>query len=153
MDALKAASVAIQNVQKEGLTDIFDRPFELDLLKDLSFRNRVRENIVKSIGSGGLSGLGVNAIDHVLVPKNSPFSFRRCALMHPMDTLKYFALVLTIADIVEKARIPLRKKRVYSYRFRLKKLDSGEAMRPSPPCTSNYAPPYIWTLLARSHWT
>lgn len=121
MDTAKAADVAIRNVQKEGLTDIFDRPFEVDLLSEADFRDRVCESIVRSIEAGGLSGLGVNGIDHVLLPKSSPFSFRRCALMHPMDTLKYFTLVLTIADTIEKARIPIQKKRVYSYRFKRNK--------------------------------
>jgi len=107
--------------RKEGLTDIFDRPFEVDLLNEADFRDRVRESIVKSIEAGGLSGLGVNGIGPCSTAENSPFNFRRCALMHPMDTLKYFTLVLTIADTIEKARIPLRKKRVYSYRFKRNK--------------------------------
>jgi len=121
MQIEKAAEYAIRNVLKEGLTDIFDRPFEIELLRNEDFKKKVYDKIITAVKSGTLEGLGVNNIEHILIPKNSPFNFRRCALIHPMDTLKYLTLVLTIADEIEKARIPIKKKRIYSYRFRINK--------------------------------
>lgn len=117
MEFQKAAKLAIANVIKEGLTDIFDRPFEVELLKKPEFAKKVELEIIRSLKGNSLESLAVNEIDHVLLPKNSAFNFRRCALIHPMDTLKYLALVLTLAPDIERARIPLQRKKIYSYRF------------------------------------
>ena len=118
MELDKAAKLAIENVLKEGLSDIFDRPFEVDLLKNNEFAKKVENEIIRSLKGNSLESLAINEIDHVLLPKNSPFNFRRCSLIHPMDTLKYLSLVLTLASDIEKARIPLSKKKIYSYRFK-----------------------------------
>lgn len=48
----KAVKLAIENVLKEGLTDIFPRPFEIDLLKNSKFQKKLIQNIVKSIRGG-----------------------------------------------------------------------------------------------------
>ena len=40
MDIKKAIQLAISNTFQEGLTDIFPRPFEVDLLKDVAFKNK-----------------------------------------------------------------------------------------------------------------
>lgn len=45
MDIKKASSLAVQNVLKEGLTDIFDHPFELSLLKNTLFQKKIVENV------------------------------------------------------------------------------------------------------------
>ena len=117
MDLNRAINLSIENVKKEGITDIFERPFELDLLNDKGFVKKVDNSVLSCINSNSLSGLKIHHIDYVLLPKTSAFSFRKCALMQPLDTLKYNALVITIADIIEKARIPLAKHRVFSYRL------------------------------------
>ncbi|MGI6664511.1 MAG: RNA-directed DNA polymerase [Christensenellaceae bacterium] len=115
MEIKRAIKLSIENIKKEGLTDIFDRPFEIDLLENAFFVKKLEKNIEKSIS---LANLEISNIAHVLLPKNTAFSFRKCALIQPLDTLKYTALVLSIADIIEKKRIPLRHKRVFSYRFK-----------------------------------
>ncbi|ODR33154.1 RNA-directed DNA polymerase [Eisenbergiella tayi] len=118
MDLEKSVELAIRNVMKEGLTDIFARPFEVDLLsKSELFKKRIYDETIRSIRSGSVSGLGINAIDYMLMPKNIAFGFRKCALIQPHDTIKYLALVLTLAETIEKARVPISQKRVYSYRF------------------------------------
>jgi hypothetical protein len=99
------------------LTDIFPRPFEIDLLKNKHFADHIRETVVPCLNSGSLAGLKMHAIQHVILPKKDAFDFRRCALIHPLDTIKYLALALTIADEIEKHRVPKSKHIVYSYRF------------------------------------
>jgi len=118
MDVDKAAELAVENVFKEGLTDIFPPPQELELLKNRHFRASLAKKVSKCIKGGNLESLDINPISHVLLPKGGPFDFRRCALIHPLDTIKYLALVLTLADEIEKSRPSNSKRVVFSYRLR-----------------------------------
>jgi len=116
-----AINLAIENILKEGLTDVdaFSRPFELDMLKDQNFRKKVTEEIKKSLGRGnGAKELAVTPITHVLVPKKELFDFRKCALVQPLDEIKYLSLVLQIARYIEQMRINKSKEVVFSYRFK-----------------------------------
>lgn len=122
MEISKASRMAVSNVIKEGLTDIFPRPFEVDLLSG----NKIfAEEVVKQLEtrlqsclkSSDLAALRVHPLQHVLLPKKEVFDFRRAALMQPMDTLTYLALILTIADELERYRPHHSKKIVFSYRF------------------------------------
>lgn len=72
------------------------------------------------INSNSLSGLKVYPISHVLFPKKDAYDFRRAALIHPVDTIVYLALVLMYADVIEKHRVEKRHKAVFSYRFKPK---------------------------------
>jgi len=114
----KAISLAIDNVLKEGLTDIFPEPFEVLLLKNKAFRKFISEQIRARINSNSLSGLKVHPISHVLFPKKDAYDFRRAALIHPADTITYLALTLLYADIIERYRIKKRSNVVFSYRFK-----------------------------------
>ncbi len=120
MNITKASQLAVQNAFKEGLTDIFPRPFEIDLLKNERFATEIQKIVESRLKSGALTGLKVHPIQHVLYPKKDPFDFRRAALMQPMDTITYLALVLTIADELEQHRPQAAKNRVFSYRFKPK---------------------------------
>ena len=105
MEIEKAIKLAITNVLKEGLDDVFERPFEVDLLKNKLFQEKVFGLVRSSLNANSFEGLSVNKITHVLLPKNSAFDFRRCALIQPLDLIKYNALVLSIADDIEKNRV------------------------------------------------
>lgn len=120
MDIGKASALAVQNVLKEGLTDIFPRPFEVDLLKNDHFAVEIQKLVETRLKSGALTGLKVHPLQHVLYPKKDPFDFRRAALVQPLDTVTYLALVLTIADELERHRPQPAKNRVFSYRFKPK---------------------------------
>jgi len=120
MDISKASALAVQNVLKEGLTDIFPRPFEVDLLKNAHFASEVQKLVETRLKSGTLTGLKVHPLQHVLYPKKDPFDFRRAALIQPLDTITYLALVLTVADEIEHHRPQPAKDRVFSYRFKAK---------------------------------
>jgi hypothetical protein len=118
VDIEKAVELAINNVRKEGLTDIFPMPFEVSLLKNEHYRSFLSEQIKSRIKSNSLSGLKVYPLSHVLFPKKDAYDFRRAALIQPVDTITYLALVLTYADIIEKHRIKKRNNVVFSYRFK-----------------------------------
>lgn len=51
----KAINLAIDNVIKEGLTDIFDRPFELEFLNNDGFRKEVFSEVLTSLKEYNLS--------------------------------------------------------------------------------------------------
>ena len=116
-----AINLAIDNVLKEGLTDVdaFSRPFELDMLKNKDFRDKIVVEVKKSLKRGnGTKELAVTPITHVLVPKKELFDFRKCALVQPLDEIKYLSLVLQIARYVEQMRINKSQEVVFSYRFK-----------------------------------
>ncbi|MEW6426824.1 MAG: RNA-directed DNA polymerase [Thermodesulfobacteriota bacterium] len=118
MEIDKATRLSVQNVLKEGLTDIFTAPTELRLLRNKLFQKKVIENVTKCIKGNSLESLEIAQIDHVLLPKGGPFDFRRCALIHPLDTIKFLALSLTFADQLESLRPKKITKVVFSYRFK-----------------------------------
>lgn len=113
-----ASRLAVENVAREGLTDIFTTPKELLLLKNKAFRKKLVEVVATCINGNSLDSLTIGSIDHVLLPKGGVFDFRRCALIHPLDTIKYLALSLTIADDLEKFRPSNSRQIVYSYRYK-----------------------------------
>lgn len=121
MEIEKAIKLAITNVLKEGLDDVFERPFEVDLLKNKLFQEKVFGLVRSSLNANSFEGLSVNKITHVLLPKNSAFDFRRCALIQPLDLIKYNALVLSIADDIEKNRVAVSENRIFSYRLKPEK--------------------------------
>lgn len=120
MDIDKAISLAIENVRKEGLTDIFSEPVEVSLLKNEHFRSFMAAQVKRRLKSGSLSGMKFYPISHVLFPKKDAYDFRRAALIQPIDTIAYLALVLMFADIIEKHRVQKRYNVVFSYRLKPK---------------------------------
>ncbi|BBL59162.1 RNA-directed DNA polymerase [Methylomonas koyamae] len=120
MNIDKAIELALDNIRKEGLTDIFTTPFEVSLLKNEHFRVLLSDQIKARINSNSLAGLKVYPISHVLFPKKDAYDFRRAALIQPVDTITYLALVLMYADVIEKHRIEKRNNVVFSYRFKPK---------------------------------
>jgi hypothetical protein len=119
IDITPESSVLIifRGALKEGLTDIFPDPFENSLLKRTEFQRVIQSEIVKAVSGGSLESLRMQPIVHVLLPKTTAFDFRRCALIHPIDTLKYLSLAISIADEIEAHRPPIAKKIVFSYRY------------------------------------
>lgn len=120
MNIDKAIKLALDNIRKEGLTDIFPVPFEVSLLKNEHFRSFLASQIKSRLKSNSLSGLKVYPISHVLFPKKDAYDFRRAALIQPVDTIVYLALVLLYADIIEKHRVEKHRRVVFSYRFKPK---------------------------------
>jgi len=101
--------------------DVFTRPFEIDMLKKEIVKNKVIEAIKTSLKENSIKSLGVTPISYVLVPKKELFDFRKCALIQPLDELKYLSLVIQIADKIEIMRISKSKNNIFSYRFKPQK--------------------------------
>jgi hypothetical protein len=118
MNEETAVNLAIDNLLAEGPTDIFFRPFEIDLLTDPENRRKVFDHIAAKLKKRDFTGLAFQQIQHILVPKSRvAYDYRRAALMQPLCTLKYLSLVLLAAEKIEKSRLPLGDNAVFSYRF------------------------------------
>lgn len=119
----KYCKLAVQNILYEGITDVdlFNRPFEIDLLKNQQFATEIESAVVVSIISGKLNNLKLHKLGHVLIPKKSLSDYRKCALTEIYDEIVYLTLVLSIANEIEKLRIKKRCNRVFSYRFKPQK--------------------------------
>lgn len=119
MKLVDSINLAINNVLKEGLTDVnaFSRPFELDMLKDEKFKNKIIEEVKRCFKHNDIKSLEITPITHVLIPKKELFDFRKCALIQPLDELKYLSLILQIAKQIETMRINKSQNIIFSYRF------------------------------------
>ena len=117
---VKACNIAIRNIIKEGTTDvlIFNKPYEIELLKDPSIRGEIVKDIVERISKYDLKELGINKIDHVLFPKKNFGDYRKCALIDIEDEIKYLTIVLMMAEKIEQKRINKSEDRVFSYRLK-----------------------------------
>jgi hypothetical protein len=116
-----AARLAISSVLKEGLTDIFPEPFETALLKSEEFQKVIRGEVIRGISGGSLESLRMSPLEYVLLPKTAAFDFRRCALIQPLDTIKYLAMAILFAEEIESHRPSKGRQIVFSYRFSPKK--------------------------------
>lgn len=121
-EIIEACNTAINNVIKEGTTDVelFKKPFEIKLLENNEIRQEVIENIVKSIKKCNLEELKISKIGHVLVPKKNLCDYRKCAWIDVTDEIKYLTLVLLMARDIEVARDNKSNKKVFSYRLKIK---------------------------------
>jgi len=112
-----AVELAIDNVILEGLDDVFDRPPELEFLSEPPFRQAVADIAKRALAPGGLDKSPFGPIQHTNVPKSGIYAFRRCAIVQPMDQIKYLALALLVAESIEAERPPVADRRVFSYRL------------------------------------
>ena len=118
MNLLKSIELAISNIKKESLTDvdIFHKPFELTLIKG-NFETDLVKEIQTYFKEYTLKSLKISPIPHILFPKKALFDFRKCAFIQIVDEIKYLALVLQVAEIIERNRIKKSKNIIFSYRF------------------------------------
>ncbi len=107
--------MAIKNILYEGITDVdlFNRPFEVDMLSDVNFANEICSKIVQAIMTGKLSELKLHKLGHVLIPKKSLSDYRKCALTEVYDEIVFLTLALIVANEIERLRINKSKQRVF----------------------------------------
>jgi hypothetical protein len=103
---------AIQNVIRHGDTDIFPFPIENHIFFDKPSECLTLLKDIHRDFDGSLSRYPP-AHDAALAP-----GFRWATQMDPLWNLYFLALVLSIAEKVELARLPIAAKRVFSYRYR-----------------------------------
>src|SRR5687767_3408467 len=98
---LKSTSInwAMKNVLKEGDTDLFPRPFELQIIK--ACWSTLRPDIEKiDINTHAWEGPR-----RVIVPK-SDLAFRSASQLDPIDSILFAAIIKEIGAKIEKRRMP-----------------------------------------------
>lgn len=115
MEISKAIEASLRNIATYGDTDIFPFPFEtlifydyLDLCKCLL--TEIYKDFDKFISSYPPSSI-------VTLTQVGYTGFRWATQIEPFWNAYYLALVISIADQIEKIRIPENSKTVFSYRF------------------------------------
>lgn len=106
---------AIKNIVRHGDTDIFPFPIENHGLHDLPDRaveilTSLDADIPRSLAEFPPNNVGA------LAPVGYT-GFRWAMQIDPIWNVAYLSWVLSIADQIEAARVPLESQRVYSYRY------------------------------------
>jgi hypothetical protein len=109
---------SIRNVVREGLTDVFQDPIEVQLLRqDHDLQLSAAQRTAEIIAAGSFSPSNFSQLELVDYPKRDYGSRRACAAIDPLDTLVYLALAVIAAPLIEGRRVPIEDETVFSYRF------------------------------------
>ena len=106
---------AIRNIVRHGDTDIFPFPIENHVLHDqqdeaVEILKKLDADVPKSLAEYPPTNVGA------LAPVGYT-GFRWAIQIDPIWNAAYLSWVLSIAEQIEAARIPLQRQRVYSYRY------------------------------------
>lgn len=108
---------ALDNISKYGDTDIFPFPIENIIFYDqknetINILNDMFDNFEKVLNDNP-------PINESTLVSAGYMGFRWATQLDPIWNAFYLGLVLSIADRIEKARIPVEKNEVFSYRIKL----------------------------------
>lgn len=116
MNLDQACKLSIEHLATYGCNDITHEKLEISLFQ--KFKNDFIDHVRAKLNRGSVYEMGFKPIQYILTPKNRyVFDYRKAALIDPECLAKYTALVLQVAESVEKARIPTSEKIVFSARF------------------------------------
>lgn len=102
------AALGCSDITREGLENLLITQFKPEFIAETKAK----------LNRGGVYEMGFKPIQYILTPKNRyVFDYRKAAIIDPHCFAKYTALVLLAAEDIEKARIPVSEKIVYSARF------------------------------------
>jgi hypothetical protein len=109
---IKAESIewAIHSLENLGDSDLFVRPIELSIIKDLG------GSALSRIASLDLSSCNPGPARRFIVPKDD-LSYRTATQLDPLDSILLTALVHEFGHLIEARRRPKEEKAVFSYRF------------------------------------
>jgi Reverse transcriptase (RNA-dependent DNA polymerase) len=115
---LEPIALSLRNIMTEGITDVFRQPTEVDLLvKDVQLRNLVALRTLEVIFGEAHPSKCFSPLEFVDVPKRTYGARRTCAVMDTLDAAAYLALVIAIAPTIERYRIAVEERAIFSYRF------------------------------------
>lgn len=101
---------ALKHLLLEGDTDLFPPAFELKALK---FNWEI---VIDQLNKLDLANYKWNSGRRFVVPTQQ-LAFRTATQLEPLDSLILTAIIKTFGSKIEAARIPVKEKRVFSYRF------------------------------------
>jgi retron-type reverse transcriptase len=101
---------ALTSLEYLGDSDLFARPIELSIIKELADRASLK------IASLDLSSIPPGPARRFIVPKDD-LSYRTATQLDPLNSIILTALVYEFGNIIEEKRRPKDEKTVFSYRF------------------------------------
>lgn len=102
------AASGCSDITREGLENLLINKFKQEFVAETKTR----------IKRGNIYDMGFKPIQYILTPKSRyVFDYRKAAIIDPHCVAKYTAMVLMVADDVERARIPVSENVIYSARF------------------------------------
>lgn len=107
-DSVKWALKSLENL---GDSDLFSRPFELSIIKELG------ESASSSIAALDISDFGYGPSRRFIVPKDD-LSYRTASQLDPLNSIILTALISEYGGLIESHRRPKDEKKVFSYRFK-----------------------------------
>ncbi|WP_165782541.1 RNA-directed DNA polymerase [Leptospira meyeri] len=118
MDNKNAVETSVEHIIAFGLSDITLEKLEVELIK--THKEQFIEDVIKKIASENIYDMEFKPIQYILTPKNRfVFDYRKAALIHPACLAKYTSLVLLCAEEIEKHRIDINDKKIFSYRVKI----------------------------------
>lgn len=111
-----ACALSTEHLADHGPNDITKETLEVSLIR--AYKDGFKANVRAKLNGGDVYNMGFRPIQHILTPKNRyVFDYRKAAIIDPCCLAKYTTLVLMAAQEIERARIPISEKIIYSYRF------------------------------------
>lgn len=111
----KSIKAAIQNIAEFGDTDIFPYSFERHIFRD---KPELLQKALEEIHKNLADHLAEYEPDNVTTLAAVGYTgFRWATQIDPLWNAYYLALVIEMGEAIEKERIPVSEKTVFSYRF------------------------------------
>ncbi|WP_431287395.1 RNA-directed DNA polymerase [Roseateles chitinivorans] len=112
-----AVDLAVEVLLREGCSDITREELEISLISQ--FRDDFKKEVIAKLNRNSIHEMDFRSIQHILTPKNRyVFDYRKAAIITPSCAAKFLSIVFQYAHLVEKARVPIEKQVVFSYRFK-----------------------------------
>jgi Reverse transcriptase (RNA-dependent DNA polymerase) len=118
MTSLSSQSIqwAIDHLALHNDTDVFPAAFEYQAIA------HCRDEVVKWLSKQDICQWPTRSFRRCLVPKQR-YGFRLVTQLDPLDMLFFLSLMVEVGDQIEQARIPVRQRICFSYRFNLDNTD------------------------------
>jgi len=113
---------SIRNILHEGPDDIIKSPlfhphFELELARQSTkLQETLRTSALAAFNKNSINEMNFKHVDFFYIPKPR-YLLRRGSYIELDDAVKYLALVLSIAELIETKRISAKRAIVHSYRY------------------------------------
>lgn len=101
---------ALKSLETMGDSDLFARPFELSIIKDIG------DTASSRIASLDISDFAYGPSRRFIVPKDD-LSYRTASQLDPLNSVILTALIYEYGELIESKRRSKDEKKVFSYRF------------------------------------
>lgn len=101
---------AIKHIDKEGDTDLFPKPIEIEIFKE------IEDEVVNRLKALDIGSYKWNPSRRFVIPK-SELSYRLATQLDPIDSIMLAAIIYEYGNLIESKRIPIIENRVFNYRF------------------------------------